>query len=128
MNKLSKSIKAKDLFLEFVTALNGILKLSEKKLLVLAKIVEIDYNTLARPGISKNVISTSNRKIIMRDCNITSDNLIRLLTSFKAAGYIIKGVIEDEWVVNKALIPELIRDRVQITIILKTDSNDTTKV
>lgn len=123
MNKLSKTVKAKDIYFEFLSALNGILKLSKKKLQVLAKIVELD-SEIVKPGFSRNVISTSRRKIIMRDCNITSDNLSRFITEYKSLGYIMNGNAEDEWIVNKALIPELIRDRVQITIILKTDSNE----
>lgn len=127
MNKLSKTVKAKDIFIEFITALNGILKLSDKKILVLAKIVEIYYGILAKPGTTKNAISTSNRRIIMRDCKISSENLSRFITEFKAMGYVVKGPSDDEWAINKALIPELIRDRVQITIILKLDNNDYTK-
>ena len=37
-----------------------------------------------------------------------------------------KGKIEDEVVVNKALIPEVIGDRVQITIILRLNKDENT--
>ena len=36
-------------------------------------------------------------------------------------GYIKQGFAEDEWEVNKILIPEIISDRVQISIVLKVD-------
>ena len=49
-----------------------------------------------------------------------------LITKFKNSGILVKGKIEDEVVVNKALIPEVIGDRVQITIILRLNKDENT--
>ena len=71
------------------------------------------------PGISKNVANTINRKFIIQSMHITRDNLSRYIKRFKEQGLLVQGKVEDELFVNKMLIPEIIGDRVQITIILK---------
>jgi hypothetical protein len=51
------------------------------------------------------------------------DNLSRYFTKFKERGILVKGNIDNQWLVNQALIPEVIRNTVQITIIVKTNDN-----
>ena len=124
MNKLVKSVSKADLNTEFLKSLNGILDLTDRELELLATFRAIDINTPKLPNISKNVISTENRKYIRKVLGITPDNLSRYITKFKNQGILIKGKIEDEVVVNKALIPEIIGDRVQITIILRVNKDE----
>lgn len=124
MNKLVKSVSKADLNTEFLKSLNGILDLTDRELELLTTFITIDINTPKLPNISKNVISTENRKYIRRVLGITPDNLSRYITKFKNQGILVKGKIEDEVVVNKALIPEIIGDRVQITIILRVNKDE----
>lgn len=124
MNKLVKSVSKADLNTEFLKSLNGILDLTDRELELLATFIAIDINAPKLPNISKNVISTENRKYIRKVLGITPDNLSRYITKFKNQGILIKGKIEDEVVVNKALIPEIIGDRVQITIILRVNKDE----
>lgn len=124
MNKLVKSVSKADLNTEFLKSLNGILDLTDRELELLATFIAIDINTSKLPNISKNVISTENRKYIRKVLGITPDNLSRYITKFKNQGILVKGKIEDEVVVNKALIPEIIGDRVQITIILRVNKDE----
>lgn len=126
MNKLVKSVARTDLYTEFLKSLNGILDLTGRELELLATFIELDINTPKLPNISKNVISTENRKYIRRTLGITPDNLSRYIAKFKSQGILVKGKLEDEVIVNKALIPEIIGDRVQVTIILrlKKDENE----
>lgn len=124
MNKLVKSVDKANLYTEFLKSLNGILDLTDRELELLGTFIQIDINTPKLPNISKNVISTENRKYIRKTLGITPDNLSRYITKFKNQGILIKGKIEDEVMVNKALIPEIIGDRVQITIILKVNKED----
>lgn len=128
MNKLVKSVSKTDLLMEFLKSLNGILDLTDRELELLAAFIELDVNTPKLPNINKNVISTENRKYIKRTLGITPDNLSRYIAKFKSLGILQKGRAEDEVFVNKALIPEIIGDRVQITIILKIkkDENEIT--
>lgn len=124
MNKLVKSVSKADLNTEFLKSLNGILDLTDRELELLATFIAIDINTSKLPNISKNVISTENRKYIRKVLGITPDNLSRYIARFKKQGILVKGKIEDEVVVNKALIPEIIGDRVQITIILRVNKDE----
>ncbi|UVX68588.1 MAG: plasmid replication protein [Bacteriophage sp.] len=72
------------------------------------------------------MISTENRKYIRKTLGITPDNLSRYITKFKNQGILVKGRVEDEVMVNKALIPEVIGDRVQITIVLRLNKDEST--
>lgn len=123
MNKWVKTVNNTDLYKEFLTSLNGILNLTNKELLLLTTLVELDINTPKLPNISKNIINTENRKYIRKTLGITPDNLSRYLAKFKKQGILVKGKIEDEMMINKALIPEIIGDRVQLTIILKINKD-----
>lgn len=121
MNKLVKSVPRRKMYFEYLQSLNGILNLSYRELEVMAKLVEVDVNTVVKPGDSKNVINTQVRKTLMKELGFTPDNLCRLISKLKKMGYIKQGFAEDEWEVNKILIPEIISDRVQISIVLKVD-------
>ena len=125
MNKLVKSVSKTDLLKEFLKSLNGILDLTDRELELLATFIDLDVNTPKLPNIiHKNVISTENRKYIKRTLGITPDNLSRYISKFKSQGILMKGKAEDEVFVNKALIPEIIGDRVQITVILKVKKDE----
>ena len=119
MNKLVKTIDKKDLYFEFLTSLNGILQLTNREMELLTVLINIDVNTPKLPDYTKNIISAENRKYIKTTLGITKDNLSRYIGRFKDKGIIIKGRADDEWLINPALIPEMIGDRVQISIILK---------
>lgn len=124
MNKLVKTVSKADLYKEFLKSLNGILDLTDRELELLATLIDIDVNTPKLPNISKNVISTDNRKYIRKLLGITPDNLSRYITKFKERGFLVKGRIEDEVIVNKVLVPEIIGDRIQVTIILRINEKE----
>lgn len=124
MNKLVKTVSKTDLYKEFLQSLNGILDLTNRELELLAALVEIDVNTPKLSELSKNVISTDNRKYLNKKLKITQDNLSRYINKFKEKGLLVRGKLEDEMCVNKALIPEVIGDRVQITIVLRIKKDE----
>ena len=124
MNKLVETVSRTDLYREFLNSLNGILKLTDRELELLTTFIDIDVNTPKLPNVRKNVISTENRKYIKRTLGITPDNLSRYIAKFKQQGILRVGKADDEVMVSKALIPEIIGDRVQITIILKVNKDE----
>lgn len=76
------------------------------------------------PQLSNNdpetgVISANNRKYIEQVTGITADNQSRYFKKFKDLGYLVKGKFDKQWLVNQILIPQVIKDRVQITIVLR---------
>lgn len=61
----------------------------------------------------------------MNKLNVSPENLSRYFTKFKKLGILVPSrQYVGEYVVNKALIPEIIGDRVQIVIILKIDERN----
>ena len=120
MNKLVKTCKKEDLYFEFLKALNGIIDLPKRELELLHLLVKLQLNPkLSGNDEDENVISGINRKYITKELGITPDNQSRYYNKFKELGYLVRGKVDKQWLVNKILIPEVIRDRIQITIILK---------
>ena len=119
MNKLVKTVSSSNMYQEFLHVLNGILSLTDRELELFTMLVSLDINYEKDPEKGKNIVNTANRRLIMNELGITRDNLCRYISKFKSLGYIVKGKEDGEWIINRALIPIIINDRVQITIILK---------
>lgn len=120
MNKLVKTVKKDDLYSEFLKSLNGIMDLPKRELQLLTLLVKLQME----PQLSNNdpesgVLSANNRKFIETTIGITQDNQSRYYKKFKELGYLVKGKIDRQWLVNQILLPQVIKDRVQITLILK---------
>ena len=120
MNKLVKQIEKKELYSEFLKALNGITDLPKRELQLLTMLVQLQ----AEPQLSDNdpengVISGNNRKYIEKELGITQDNQSRYFKKFKEIGYLVKGKFDRQWEVNQVLVPQIIKDRIQLTIILR---------
>lgn len=120
MNKLVKQIEKKDLYSEFLKTLNGIMDLPKRELQLLTLLVQLH----AEPQLSGNdpengVISGINRKYIESKLGITQDNQSRYFKKFKELGYLVKGKFDRQWLVNQILVPQIIKDRIQITIVLR---------
>lgn len=126
MNKLKKTIKLSALVPEFLSALNGVLKLTDRELGLMVELIKLDVNYIKLPRMNKNIVNTVNRKYLMQELKLPKDRLSRYIKSFKERGLLITGPAEDEVRVNPAIVPLIIGDRVQITLILKVedDRND----
>ena len=125
MNKLVKQVKKEDLYSEFLKALNGIIVLPKRELQLLTLLVRLQME----PQLSNNdpetgVLSANNRKYIEKETGITQDNQSRYYKKFKDLGYLVRGKIDRQWLVNQILLPQVIKDRVQITIILRINEDD----
>lgn len=120
MNKLVKQINKNELCTEFLKALNGIIDLPKRELQLLTLLVRLQME----PQLSNNnpedgVISAVNRKYVEKETGITPDNQSRYFKKFKDLGYLVKGKVDRQWLVNQILIPQVIKDRVQLTVILR---------
>ena len=127
MTKLVKTVPKTDLYIEFIQALNGILDLTEREAGLFAEIIKLDLAYKPAPNGTKNVVCTSNRRLLIKKLGISRDNLSRYITRFKKKQLLVTTKHDGELIVNKSLLPEIVGDRVQITIILKTnkDANST---
>jgi hypothetical protein len=118
MNKLIKEVSKKDLNLEFLKSLNGLMDLTSRELEVLAATIDISIANEKNKEDRDSIDSTRNRKSIMASTGITRENLSRYIKTYKSKGIIVyQGGVN---VINKAIIPIVIGSRsVQITLILK---------
>jgi hypothetical protein len=124
MNKLVKSVDRDQLIPEFLHTMNGILGLTGRELQLMEALIKFDMDYQEQPNTNKNIANRQNRKWITENLGITKDNLSRYIKAFKEKGILKVGPAEDELCVNKALIPIIIGDRLQLTIILKIKPND----
>ena len=120
MNKLVKTIKEDELYSEFLKSLNGIMDLPKRELQLLTLLVKLQMEPqLSNNDLESGVLSANNRKFIETTIGITQDNQSRYYKKFKDLGYLVKGKIDRQWLVNQILLPQVIKDRVQITLILR---------
>lgn len=120
MNKLVKQIDKNELCTEFLKALNGIIDLPKRELQLLTLLVRLQMEPqLSGNDLDNGVISGVNRKYIEKELGITQDNQSRYFKKFKELGYLVKGKVDRQWLINEILIPQVIKDRVQITIVLR---------
>lgn len=124
MNKLVKTIDKNDLILEYINAINGPLKLTEREKSLICVFIKADIDYDKNPVGHKNVANKDVRKWITANLGVTKDNLSRYIKSFRERGMLKIGPAEDELRVNRILVPDLVGDRVQLTIILKLKQDD----
>lgn len=89
MKNFRKRLPQRKLFSEYVKIMNGIFGLSKREAEIYSFMVKID--TEWRPLSDrdfKNILSTSNRKLIIRECNINKTNLSRLIIDLRNSGLI----------------------------------------
>ena len=124
MNKLVKTVKKADLYKTFLNSLNGILGLTNRELQLLEAMVNMELSSEEHKEWD-NIVGTESRKYIHETTGIGYDNLSRYIAKFKSKGILVNDKYDkDRLNVNKALIPEIIGDRIQITVVIKIDKNE----
>ncbi len=92
MKNFRKKVQQKKLYSEYVKMMNGYFGLSKREAEVYSFIVKLDAEW--RPASDKDfkdVLSTSNRRLIIRECNINKTNLSRLIIDFRNKGLLISN-------------------------------------
>lgn len=124
MNKLVKNIPISDLYQEFLASINGILGLTTRELQLLRLLIDMDLEDSKLPRPKRNLTDAESRKYICKQIRLTPDNLCRYIQKFRSKGILIQNKVKDEETINRILVPEIIGDRVQITIILKVNKDE----
>lgn len=90
MKNFRKKIPLKKLYSEYVKMMNGYFGLSKREAEVYSFIVKLDseWKPISDKDI-KDVLSTTNRKLIIRECNINKTNLSRLIAKLIDQGLIV---------------------------------------
>jgi hypothetical protein len=90
MKNFRKKVPIKKLFSEYVKIMNGIFGLSKREAEVYSFIVRLDseWRPISEKDY-KNILSTSNRRLIIRECNINKTNLSRFITVLRDKGLVV---------------------------------------
>ena len=114
MNQYKKIIKRSKLYKEFVDILNGKLQLSQRESDLLALLVKIDVEWVSRvDGEEKNILSTDNRRLIMKETRINKSNLSKYINMLKDKGVLV--VSNNKYSISPIVTPN-IEDK-QVTVI-----------
>lgn len=89
MKNFRKKLPQRKLFSEYVKIMNGIFGLSKRETEVYSFMVKLDteWHPVSEKDF-KNILSTSNRRLIIRECNINKTNLSRFIAVLKGKGLV----------------------------------------
>jgi predicted transcriptional regulator len=89
MKNFRKKLPRKKIFSEYVKVMNGIFGLSKREAEIYSFILKLDTEwTPASELDYKDILSTTNRRLIIRECNINKTNLSRLIIQLRNNGLV----------------------------------------
>ena len=111
---LRKKVSNNSLYAEYVNILNGVLQLSNREAEVLSFLLAID-------GSGERSINSKNaRDAVVGYLGISEPNLSKYLNTLKTKGLIVRD-LDNKWVVNKYIRPDVVGGILEITITLDLD-------
>jgi hypothetical protein len=118
-----KKVTKSNYIREYIVVLNGLLDLTPREIDVLATLIKIDLSWVMRSSSEiKNIISTDNRRLVMKDTNMNKSNFTKAINKFKSMRLLVASP-EGGVVINELLKPAIDpKNKVEITFIL--DLND----
>ncbi len=116
MNQFQKKVQIRNnLYNEYTKLLNSLLGLTDKQVLVLSKLFELNDTS----SINKSLLCKDNRHEIIDSCNINECNLSTYLTLFKNKNILIQeGSI---WKLYQGLKPLIYDNRIEVTFKIELD-------
>lgn len=104
MNQYEKKIKKNKLYKEFADLLNGKLQLSHRELELLTFLIKINSEWQPRiEGEEKNLLSTDNRRLVMKETMINKSNLSKYINVLKDKGIVTHD--GKQFYLNPMLVP-----------------------
>lgn len=89
MKNFRKKVPQRKLYSEYVKMMNGYFGLSKREAEVYSFIVKLDSEWSAKSDKDfKDILSSTYRKLIIRECNINKTNLSKLIIDFRNKGLI----------------------------------------
>jgi hypothetical protein len=103
-----RKLVTKDNFVRvYITVLNGLLQLTPREIDVYSVIVKLDLQWQPKmTGDVKNLLSTDNRRLVMKSANISKANLTRTVKKLLSIGLLELSLD------NRYLIPELMKPNI----------------
>lgn len=116
-----KKVSRKHLHKEFIKIINGLMQLTERESEVLAILMDIDTSWKpVTPTETKNILSTDNRRALMKETRINKNNLTKYVTMFKKKG-IIAGDESTGYYINTMFMPKDTAGIIEVVFILEMD-------
>ena len=122
--KFVKSSSPNKIFLDYIKSINGILELTYREMEILAVLMREDF-LMPLDMEPKNIADKFIRKRIIKENNITKENLSRFISKFKRKGILISDF--DDLYVNPRLMPRLINNQIEISTIINLLSDNEKK-
>ena len=122
--KFVKSSSPSKIFLDYIKSINGILELTYREMEILAVLMREDF-LIPLDMEPKNIADKFIRKRIIKENNITKENLSRFISKFKRKGILISDF--DDLYVNPRLMPRLINNQIEISTIINLISDNEKK-
>jgi len=110
MNQFKKTVlQRQQLYNEYTKIINGLLGLTNKQVLVLSKLFELNDTTPT----NKPLLNRDNRREILESCDIDACNFSTYLTLFKSKNLLVQE--GDRWVIYKGIKPMVYNNTMEIT-------------
>lgn len=124
MSALKKTVKKKNLYREYVNLMNGLLNLSERECQVLSILLKLDAEWTPRMDSDyKNILSTDNRKILMRETLINKNNLSKYIKTLKSKGLIIEDDEKEVYEIQPMIKPNVMDNKARLSFILELEED-----
>lgn len=109
----------KDNFIRYyITVLNGLLQLTPREIDVFSSLMKIDIAWQPKmDGDLKNLMSTDNRRLIMKNANISKANLTRAVKKFLSVG-IIEISPDGRYLIPALMTPIIVNDKINLHFVL----------
>lgn len=117
-----KKILKKNLYKTIINILNGTLELTEREKQVLYVLIQLDvaWSPTFRDDY-KNILSTDNRRTIMKETNVHKANLVKYINRFKEKGLILKNA-QGGWDINPVIVKTPVGGIVEIVYTIEMDN------
>ena len=102
-----KKVTKSNYIREYLTVLNGLLDLTPREMDVLIAMVKLDIEWIPRtPTEVKNIISTDNRRLILKETNMGKSNFTKVLNKLISIKLLVLST-EGKYVINELLKPKI---------------------
>ena len=116
-----KKILKKNLHKTIIGILNGTLELTEREKQVLYVLIQLDvaWSPTFKDDY-KNILSTDNRRTVMKETNVHKANLVKYINKFKSKGLILKNE-QGGWDINPVIVKAPIGGIIEIAYTIEID-------
>lgn len=120
-----KKVTKNNYIRETIRVLNGLLDLTPREIDVLLVMMKIDIAWQAKtPMDQKNLMSTDNRRLIFKECNMAKSNFNKITKKLMAMKILVQSQ-DGRWIINELLKPTItkVKDKnlIEIKFILEVE-------